>query len=89
MNQSPPDSEVEVIALELERYISLHPTAADTPGGIARWWLARPAQPALNLVETALDSLVDRGLLQRKTLPDGKILYLSAQRPPATRAPSH
>jgi len=67
----------------------MHPTAADTPDGIAHWWLARPGQPALSLVKAALEQLVQRGLLQRKSLPDGNSLYLSARRPSATSAPSN
>jgi hypothetical protein len=82
VNHPPPDDEVESIALEVERYISLHPTAADTPGGIARWWLARERQPALNLVEAALELLVQRGTLRRKALPDGNSIYTNARRAP-------
>jgi hypothetical protein len=85
VNPAPPAPEVEVIARELERYVSLHPTAADTPGGIARWWLARHEKPALNHVEAALELLVGRGLLVRNPLPDGNFIYAGAARPAARR----
>ena len=88
MNPPPPDPEVERIALEIERYVSLHPTAADTLEGIARWWVVR-GQPELNSVEAALEWLVQRGLLQRRALPDGNSLYSRAPPHPAKPAPSN
>jgi hypothetical protein len=87
VNTTPPDSEVEDIARELEHYISLHPTAADTLRGIARWWLTRAAIPALDNVETALAALVGRGVLIRKPLPDGNSIYASAA--PGPRPPTN
>ena len=75
MNRISTDAEVEGIARDLEKYVSLHPTAADTADGIARWWLDRPEQPALTRVEAALESLVTRGVLARASLPDGRAVY--------------
>jgi hypothetical protein len=89
VNRPPPDPEVERIALELEHYVSLHPTAADTPEGIARWWLVDHGSPAVNHVEAALDLLVQRGSLRRQVLPDGNSLYLSARRSPENPVPSN
>lgn len=85
MNRISTDAEVEGIARDLEKYISLHPTAADTADGIARWWLERPERHALSRVEAALESLVTRGLLARASLPDGRAVY-SAR--PASRGHS-
>jgi hypothetical protein len=82
------DAEVEGIARELEQYVSLHPTAADTPEGIARWWLDRPEQPALSRVEAALELLISRGVLASRMLPDGKFIYACVTRP-AYRRPPH
>ena len=78
MNHTPVDAEVEGIARELEKYVSLHSTAADTPEGIARWWLDRREQPTLNSVEAALARLVERGVLVRRLLPDGHCVYACA-----------
>lgn len=75
MNRLTPDAEVEEIARDLEQYVALHPTAADTVDGIARWWLDRPEQPSLSRVEAALESLASRGLLARAFLPDGRTVY--------------
>jgi hypothetical protein len=90
VNQPPPDDEVERIALQVERYATLHPTAADTPEGIARWWIADHGAFELKRVEAALELLVQRGRLLRQRLPDGNALYLSARRNPANpgRIPS-
>ena len=81
MNQPSPDAEVEGIARELEHYVSLHPTAADTPDGIARWWLDRAEQPALSRVEAALEILVARGVFARETLPGGRAVYSARHAP--------
>jgi hypothetical protein len=69
------DRDVDDIARELERYVARHPAAADTVDGIARWWLAGPVQPPLGDVEAALDLLIRRGVVSRRALPDGKMLY--------------
>jgi hypothetical protein len=89
VNPTHDDAEVEGLARELEQYVSLHPTAADTPDGIARWWLDRPEQPALNLVEAALELLLARGVLASRMLPDGKFIYACATRPPYRRPPNN
>ena len=78
MNRTPPEAEVEGIARELEQYISLHPTAADTVEGIARRWLDGPEQPAFTSVEAALESLVASGVLGRSVLPDRRVIYTRA-----------
>ena len=83
----PADDEIETIARELEQYVSLHPTAADTPEGIARWWFDRPEQPELSRVEAALEILIARGVLASRMLPDGKFIYACATRPAYRRPP--
>ncbi len=89
MTSTHADAEIEGIARELEQYVSLYPTAADTPEGIARWWLDRSEQPALNLVEAALDLLIARGVLASRMLPDGKLIYACATRPAYKRPPTN
>jgi hypothetical protein len=71
---------VDDIAQELELYVSRHPAAADTIAGIARWWLARPVQPAIGDVQLAVDRLVSRRVLVRRTLPDGNCVYMRGAR---------
>jgi len=82
------DAEITRIARDLEHYVSLHPTAADTSEGIARWWLPHSGEPALNLVESALEQLVQRGVLVRRSLPGGSFIFASAAPPTRGRAPN-
>ena len=67
----------------------MHPAAADTPEGIARWWLDWPEQPALNLVEATLELLISRGVLASRMLPDSKLIYACATRPAYRRPPTN
>jgi hypothetical protein len=61
------------------RYLLLHPEAADSEDGIADWWM-----PAMALetnaadVAEALRTLHRRGLVERVTLPDGRVIYRAA-----------
>jgi len=79
VNRTSADAEIEGIARDVEQYVSLHPTAADTADGIARWWLDRAEPPPLSSVEAALESLMSRGLLARSSLPDGQAVYSARQ----------
>ncbi len=80
MSESTHENDVEGIARELERYVEMHPAAADTVDGIARWWLAGPMQPPLKQVEAAVDVLIRRGILSRNLLADGNSVYVRAPR---------
>ena len=80
MSQPAPDVDVDAIARDLESYVAIHPAAADTIEGIARWWLARPVQPARSQVAAALEALVRKGVLSRRSLPDGNFIYARAAR---------
>jgi hypothetical protein len=82
------DEEVKRIARDLEHYVALHPTAADTPEGIARWWLPHSGEPALSLVEAALEQLVQRGIVVRRTLPSGAFIFAGVA-PPTRGHPSN
>jgi hypothetical protein len=74
---TPADFPVEDVVLELERYIAMHPTAADTADGIAQWWLdGRKTDPGT--IETALEILVRRAVLQRTAQPGGRSTYRRA-----------
>lgn len=73
-----------VIADVIERYITEHPRAADTPDGIRRWWVA-PQRYGESLadVQSALGYLVERGRLARITVADGTVIYAGAPPPGA------
>ena len=68
--------EIEAIAEDIVDHLRRHPRAADSAAGVAGWWLApERAGAALEQVESALDLLVSRGVLQRLPLTDGGVLY--------------
>lgn len=64
---------------QLAHYCAAHPRAADNIDGVRRWWLADPSIP-LSDVEAALESLVKRGTLDVRRLPDGTAIYMSRRR---------
>ena len=69
----PEATEVESAVL---RYLHLHPDAADTLEGIVDWWLPQQRyETARSRIESALNRLVDLGLLRTEELPDGGLLY--------------
>jgi hypothetical protein len=70
------DESIEVLAREVETYLSQHPEAADTADGILRWWLPRVRlEEAQHDVQRALDLLVARGVIVERQLPDGSKVY--------------
>jgi hypothetical protein len=73
------EERVETIALEITRYLVGRPDAADTFDGISHWWLARiRLDEGRAQVQQALDRLVQRNVVTRTILPDGNVLYRSA-----------
>lgn len=57
-------------------YVRRNPEAADTLRGVADWWLpAEHRGTSAAVLEQALEQLVALGLIARKQLPDGTILY--------------
>ena len=72
-NQPRPVTET---ATAIERYLGSRPQAAETVEGIARWWLARQRyDDAVDVIERALDLLVQRGVVERLALSGGQTLY--------------
>ena len=57
-------------------YLARNPRASDSLAGIATWWLREDGVRVTEAVlEEALESLVVEGLLRRRVLPDGTVLY--------------
>ena len=74
-------TEVDVVAAAILDHLTTHPLAADSVGGVARWWLGSAhVRATLHQVEKALDLLVMRGAMRRVELLDGTFLY--SQAPP-------
>jgi hypothetical protein len=76
-----PSSEVAAVAEEIRRYLASHPNAADSAAGVLNWWLMgqRSVQSA-QVVGEAMQWLIEQGVVTRRILPDGQIVY-SAQKP--------
>lgn len=77
---TPEDEEIESLAGEILRYLRAHRRAADTPEGIAHWWIKRQRlEDTLVLVESALARLVARSLVEPRLTAAGQTLYLLRQ----------
>jgi hypothetical protein len=62
---------------EILSYLRNHPNAADTLDGILNWWLPRQRyETEQKRIEQGLEHLVTQGLVSKKVLSDGTILYL-------------
>ena len=67
---------MEAVAAAIVDYVHAHPRAADSADGVHRWWIGgQHAGPGLDVVESALDLLVERHVLRRLPLGDGSVLY--------------
>lgn len=70
------NSSAESIAADIQRYCSLHSDAADTVDGIVWWLLQQRFQDARAEIEVVIADLVRQGVLERRELADGTVLYL-------------
>jgi hypothetical protein len=71
MSHAPCDLKGEIL-----RYVERHPRSAETPEGIARWWLSRQRlEEAIEAVQAALDELVNEGKLERHVIASGAPVY--------------
>lgn len=74
-------SEAAVVdtAGEINRYLVARPNASETVDGIAKWWLLRQRyNDSKVLVQSALDLLIDEGVVAKIIMPDGKVMYRRA-----------
>jgi len=67
---------------EILQYLTEHPHAKDTIGGILRWWLPRGlVERGEEEVQEALDFLVSKGwMTQREIVPSPKLYGLNPGR---------
>jgi len=71
------NEEVVAVAREIERYLALHPHAADTVEGIQRWWLVQQRYQVWQ-VQGALDHLEACGAVSKTVVAGEKIVYSAA-----------
>ncbi len=70
------DNEIGRLIQEIEQYLLTHPNAADTIEGIAKWWLQQQRyMDSVECIHNALDVLIERGLVKKRTNADGKNIY--------------
>ena len=74
------DDEEKFLAEQIMRYLESHPDAADSPEGIAMWWIPHQRQKeSVEKVTKVLKVLVDKGGVQKKELKDGSIVYTAVK----------
>jgi predicted RNA-binding protein with PUA domain len=69
---------VDAIAEALRRYSAEHGHAADTLEGVRSWLPAEVRAASRQELEAALQALVSEGVLKRRNLVDGTVVYFSA-----------
>lgn len=70
---------VERLAEQIVGYLAGNPHAADTAAGIRNWWLSGISHLVSHGdVERAIFVLLERGLLECRTLADGTQIYARA-----------
>lgn len=68
--------DITVLADQIEHYLAVHPNAADSSDGIARWWVARQRyQETTLIVQKALDYLQKKGVVSKSLMRDGVVIY--------------
>lgn len=67
---------------EIVEYLHVHPHAADTVDGIIQWWLLRQRyETAREVIQHALEELVDQGIIDYvDTGNNTRVFRLSADR---------
>jgi hypothetical protein len=64
------------VAAEIVRYLEEHPDASDVSSGIRDFWLGGyPLPKGAQVLDEALDRLVNAGVLSRVPLPGGEPIY--------------
>ncbi len=70
------DARVTRVVEAIRRYLAEHPEAADSAQGIAAWWMpAMAVETSAEEVGVALEQLHLMELIDRQTLPDGRVIY--------------
>ena len=72
------DSDVQEIAHQIECYLKIHPNAADTIEGIAKWWLWEQGSDVSSLIiQKALDYLISKSVVKCNANSCGNRVYSS------------
>ena len=64
------------VAAEIQAHLRRNPNAGDTVAGIRQWWLApNHGWVSSDIVQAALEALVDRGAIGVRVLVSGERFY--------------
>ncbi|MDX2506886.1 MAG: hypothetical protein QNL62_20755 [Gammaproteobacteria bacterium] len=67
---------IDYIASKITDYFRKYPNAADTADGVFKWWLSREQVRCTHeQVESALECLIEEGVVTKTILSDGRTLY--------------
>lgn len=70
------ENDIRALAEAISQYLAQRPNAADTLSGLAKWWVLRQRLfDAEEDVKRATEYLVDQGILEKRTLANGEVLY--------------
>ena len=73
--------QIAAVAQRILHYLRIHPEAADTAEGVARWWLGRlKVDGGIELVAEALDRLFREGLVIQSVTRNGNTIYRRQRR---------
>jgi hypothetical protein len=68
--------ERDEFAVEILRYLVIHPLAKDTISGIERWWLGQDKHPeSRRRIGDALNLLLKKGWLIERCSPQSETIY--------------
>lgn len=75
------------LAEEISNYLRKNPGAGDTLEGITTWWL-KPGKtkPPVKKTAAALEILVKKGLIRKRSIPGGDTIYKAASARETARA---
>ena len=72
--------QVSEVADVINHYLSSRPNASETVEGVAKWWLVRQRyEDSVDLVQRALELLVEYGDVEKVSVAGGKVMYRKAR----------
>lgn len=72
------DAEIIQLASEITQYLAQREGAADTFKGLVSWWVLRQRLSEAEIkVSLAIEYLCDSGIIQKRELADGGVLYMA------------
>jgi hypothetical protein len=84
----PNEDRVRGIAEDIQTYFAGRPEAWDSADGILRWWLPRVRlEESMRDLQQALDDLVERGIVVRREVAGGRVVYGRAPHTAEPRPP--